>query len=262
MHIIPLLISLFIYSQNINFEENKILQKEIKINIPISGITQAYDEYDIKATFDGYITHMLPSLFDVVVSSQPLAKLVTAEVYALLKTAKDETEKKEILKRWKGLFKYIDITAPYDGIVTRIYVKPNSSIVKGDKIMTIARKMRLIAKNDAELYMTPEKELNGIVEKIGLGRYKITLKDFFATEKKYFYKLLFDFEKIPDIKIGEKVEGTMIVAQKTSARVVPTSDIIEYNGRKYLIIEFEPGIITSTFTEISGFKFNYLKILK
>ncbi|MEF3279444.1 MAG: biotin/lipoyl-binding protein [Elusimicrobiota bacterium] len=251
----------FLYGEagKVYFEEKKIEDKKIEIIVPISGITQAYNEYDIKAGFDGKVVAILPSLFDVVKASSPIVRLVTGEVAALLKTAKDENEKKEILKRWKGLFNYTDIQAPHDGIVTRIYVKDESFISKGDKIMTIARNMRVIAKNTEEIYIPLEKGLNGIVEDKKLGKYKLTLYNFIP-DGKYFYKLFFDFEEIPQIKLGEKVEGVMMIAKKQSARVVPSDDIIEHNGKKYILLEFEPGLITSQEVEIAGFRLNYLRI--
>jgi hypothetical protein len=246
--------------EGITFEEKEITDKKIYLNSNISGVTQAYDEYNITAPFDGEVTILLTSLFDVVKTSQTVIKMVSGEVGALLKTGKDENEKKEILKRWKGMFNYSDITIPEKGIVTKIYVKQNSFVNRGDKLITIARKMRVIAKNDEKIYVNLEKGLEGIIEDSRLGKYKITLTDFIPKEDKYYYQLLFDFEDIPEIKVGEMVRGVMMIAQRKSARIIPNSDIIEYNGKKYILIEFEPGIITENETEVYSFKLNYLKM--
>lgn len=263
---IKILISSFIFSLNLfsqeglKFEEKKITDKKIFINSPISGVTQAYDEYNVTAPFDGQITAIMPSLFEIVNSSQVAIRMVSGEVSALLKTAKDENERKEILKRWKGMFNYSDIKIPEKGIVTKIYIKKDAFVNKGEVLLTIARKMRVIAKNNEKIYVEIEKGLNGIIEDSKLGKYKITLKDFIPQEK-FFYRLLFDFEEIPDIKVGEQVSGVMMIAERKSARVIPSQDVINYDGKKYLLIEFEPGIITETDTEIAGFKLNYLKII-
>lgn len=264
---IKILISSFIFSLNLfsqeilKFEEKKITDKKIFINSPISGVTQAYDEYDITAPFDGQVTAIMPALFDIVNSSQAAIRMVSGEVSALLKTAKDENERKEILKRWKGMFNYSDIKIPEKGIITKIHVKKDAFVNKGELLLTVARKMRVIAKNNEKIYVEIEKGLNGIIEDSKLGKYKITLKDFIPQEK-YFYRLLFDFDEIPEIKIGEQVSGIMMIAERKSARVVPSQDIINYDGKKYILIEFEPGIITETDTEILGFKLNYLKIIE
>lgn len=264
---IKILISSFIFSLNLfsqeilKFEEKKITDKKIFINSPISGVTQAYDEYDITAPFDGQVTAIMPALFDIVNSSHAAIRMVSGEVSALLKTAKDENERKEILKRWKGMFNYSDIKIPEKGIITKIHVKKDAFVNKGELLLTVARKMRVIAKNTEKIYVEIEKGLNGIIEDSKLGKYKITLKDFIPQEK-YFYRLLFDFDEIPEIKIGEQVSGIMMIAERKSARVVPSQDIINYDGKKYILIEFEPGIITETDTEILGFKLNYLKIIE
>ncbi|HOJ86281.1 MAG TPA: hypothetical protein PLN68_05095, partial [Elusimicrobiales bacterium] len=253
------LFSLNLFSQEVlKFEEKKITDKKIFINSPISGVTQAYDEYNVTAPFDGQVTAIMPALFDIVNSSDAAIRMVSGEVSALLKTAKDENERKEILKRWKGMFNYSDIKIPEKGIVTKIYVKKDAFVNKGELLLTVARKMRVIAKNTEKIYVEIEKGLNGIIEDSKLGKYKITLKDFIPQEK-YFYRLLFDFDEIPEIKIGEQVSGIMMIAERKSARVVPSEDVINYDGKKYILIEFEPGIITETDTEILGFKLNYLK---
>ncbi|MCX7648809.1 MAG: hypothetical protein N2Z60_09370 [Elusimicrobiales bacterium] len=142
------LFSLNLFSQEVlKFEEKKITDKKIFINSPISGVTQAYDEYNVTAPFDGQVTAIMPALFDIVNSSDAAIRMVSGEVSALLKTAKDENERKEILKRWKGMFNYSDIKIPEKGIVTKIYVKKDAFVNKGELLLTVARKMRMIAKN-------------------------------------------------------------------------------------------------------------------
>lgn len=249
------------FSENIiisssTFEEKRIETKKMTITAEISGITQAYEEYDIKANFDGQIISIKPDLFDLIKSSQTIIRIVTGEVAALLKTATNEKEKADILKRWDGMFKYTDIKSPTDGIVIKRYVKPGDFVSKGDRILRIAKKMRVIAKNKNKIFTPPEIELNGMINR-AFNKYKITLTNYIP-DKDYYYTLLFDFDTIPDIKIGEKVEGVVMMANKQNTRVVPSKDVINYNGKKYLIIQFEPGLITEDETEVLGFTLNYL----
>ncbi len=244
-------------------EVKEIKTKEIKINIDFTGITHAYDEYDIRAEFDGSIAFIYSSSFDIVRTSDTLMRLVTGEVAALLKTAKDENEKKDILNRWKKMFRYSDIKAPSDGIITKIHVSEDSYVKKGDLLLTMARKMRVIAKNTKPLYMTPIQGLEGVVETQRGIKYRVILKDFIKEkEEEGKWRFFFDFEQLPNLKIGEVVKGILVVASKTSTRVIPNSDIFEYNNKKYILIEFEPGIISEDETEITSFKLNYLKITK
>jgi hypothetical protein len=255
--------SLNMFSQNIlisssTFEEKRIENKKMLITADISGITQAYEEYDIKANFDGQIISIKPELFDVIESSEAIIRVVTGEVAALLKTATDEKEKDDILKRWDGMFKYTDMRSPTEGIVVKIYVKANDFVNKGDRILRIAKKMRVIAKNKNKLFIQPQIGLNGIINR-AFNKYKITLTNYIPNED-YYYTLLFDFDEIPDIKIGERVEGVMMMANRQNTRVVSSKDVINYNGKKYLIIQFEPGLITEDETEVLGFTLNYLSI--
>ncbi|MCX7641928.1 MAG: hypothetical protein N2Z20_04770 [Elusimicrobiales bacterium] len=244
-----------------SLEEKEITNKEIKVNIEFSGITHPYDEYDIRAEFDGNVMFVYASNFDIVKKSDILLRLVTGEVAALLKTAKDPQEKKDILKRWKNMFRYSDIKTPTDGIITKIHVDKDSFVKKGDKLITIARKMRVIAKNTKPLNMTPVNGLDAIVETQTQKKYRAVLNNFIQ-EGEGKWRFFLDFEKITDVKVGEKVTGVVIVANKTATRVIPNSDVLEYGGKKYILIEFEPGIISENETEIISFKYNYLKITK
>lgn len=255
-----LFFSLLLLILDINsLEEKEIKTKEIELKIEFNGVTHPYDEYDIRAEFDGSIVFIYPTTLEIVKKSDPMMRMVTGEVAALLATAKTEDEKKEILQKWKNMFKYSDIKAPTDGIVTKIHVSNNSYVKKGDKLITIAKKMRVIAKNTKPLYMSPISGIDGIIEVDGIKKYNVKLTDFFK-EGENSWRFFLEFETIPSIKVGSKVNGFLILANKTTTRVIPNSDILNYMGKKYLLVEFEPGIITETDTEIISFKYNYLKI--
>lgn len=254
------LLNLFLLFYNLNsLEEKEIKTKEIELKIEFNGVTYPHDEYDIRAEFDGNVIFVYPSNFETIKASATIVRMVTGEIAALLVTAKTEEEKKEILQKWKNMFRYSDIKAPTDGIVTKIHVAKDSYVRKGDKIITIAKKLRIIAKNTKPLYMSPIAGLDGIVEIEGFKKYKITLKDFIK-ESENNWRFFLDFETIPPIKVGAQVKGFLILANKTTTRVVPNSDVLNYMGKKYILVEFEPGIITETDTEIISFKYNYLKI--
>lgn len=248
-------------SRSHSIEEKEIGTKEIMVNINFDGVTHAYDEYDIRAEFDGSVMFVYASNFDIVNASDTLMRVVTGEVAALLKTAKDPEEKKDILQRWKNMFRYSDIKVPTNGIVTKIHVDKDSFVKKGDKLITIARKMRVIAKNTKPLKMVPIKGLEAIVESQTARRYKATLTEFIR-ESDDKWRFFLDLDTFSNLKVGEKVKGILIVANKTATRVIPNSDVFEYAGKKYLLIEFEPGIISENDTEIVSFKHNYLKITK
>jgi hypothetical protein len=248
-------------SKDFIFEEKKIQNREITIETNITGVTQAYDEYDIKAPIDGEIISLNCELLDVVKKSQNIVKMASGDLGALLRTVKTEKEKKEILKRWDGMFRYTYISSPYDGIVTKINYKNGQFVNREETILTISKKMRVIAKNTDKLYMTPQTGLNAIINTL-TGRYKLTLISFTKENTEGYYRMLFDFDEIPSIKVGEKISAKMLLVKKTSTRVVPNEDIIEQNGKKYLLIEILPGVISEKETEIESFGFNYLKIKK
>ncbi len=255
------LISFTIIFPILSLEEKEIKTKEIKLNVDFTGVTHPHDEYDIRADFDGSIAFIYSSPFDIVKSSDIIMRVVTGEMAALLGTAKDEEERKDILKRWKKMFRYSDIKAPSDGIITKIHISENSYVKKGDKLVTLARKMGVIAKNTKPFYMTPIAGLDGIIETQTGKKYRVILTDFIK-EQENKWRFFFDFENLPQLKVGEAVKGILIVASKTATRVIPNSDLFEYAGKKYLLIELEPGIITENETEIISFKLNYLKITK
>lgn len=242
-------------------EEKEIMTKEISLSVEFSGVTHAYDEYDIRADFDGSVAFVYSSVFDVVRASETALRLVTGEVAALLKTAKDENEKKDILKRWKNMFRYSDIKIPSDGIITKIHIDRDSYIKKGDKLLTVAKKMRVIARSKNPFYMTPTQGLDGIVEDRAGRKYRVILSNYIMEDKDKWVFFL-DFDAIPDLKVGEVVKGNLIIKTPTQARVIPNQDIFEYGGKKYILIEFEPGVITEKDTEILSFRYNYLKITK
>ncbi|MCX7905130.1 MAG: hypothetical protein N2446_00325 [Elusimicrobiales bacterium] len=244
-----------------SLEEKSILNKEIKLEIEFSGITESYDEYDIKAEFDGSPMSIFVSTFQKINSNDVLIKFITGEAAALLKTAKDPQEKKEIINRWKNMMSFSDIKAPFSGIITKIYINNESFVNKGEKLITIARKMRVVAKNKEQLLIDPIPGLITTVETQNFKKYKAILTNFIQEDKGK-WKLFFDLENFSDLKGGEKIKGTLIIANKNNARVIPNSDIFEYNNKKYILIEFEPGIINENETEIISFKYNYLKISK
>lgn len=270
--VLPFFLVLNIYAE-IKVQENteytflidkykQIETTDVTLKVPISGITKAYDEYTIYATFDGQVVYVMCETSDMVKDSQILMKMVTGELAALLKTTRTPEEKKYILKRWKGLFKYSDVKAPERGIVTRIFLKNGDFVKKGDKLLTIARKMKLIAKNDKKMYMPPEQGLNAVVE-TPISRYKLTLKDFIKdTNNSYNYTFIFDFDELPDVKIGEQLKGELFIIKKENVRIVKKEDVIDYNGKKFILIEFEPGVTTEDLIEINSFKLNYLKVNK
>lgn len=252
---------LLIINHSYSFEEKEIETKEIKVSIDFEGVTHPYDEYDIKADFDGSVILIYPSNFEIIKASAPLMRIVTGEVAALLKTAKDSQERKDILRRWKNMFRYSDIKAPTDGIVVKIHVENDSYVKKGDKLITIAKKMRVIAKNTKPLKMIPIKGLDAIIETASGQRYKASLREFIK-EANDRWRFFLDLESFPNIKVGERIKGILIVANKTATRVIPNSDIFEYGGKKYILVEFEPGLIDENDTEIISFKHRYLKISK
>lgn len=253
-----ILLTSFFCSYTLAVDEKMIKTEDISLDVDVSGVVSAWDEYDIFAEFDGVVSSIIVDNFDVVKSSDVIMKILTGEMAALIKTAKDEDEKRDLMNRWKKMVGYSDIRVPTDGVVVRLYVKNDDVVKKTDKVVRIARKVRVIAKNKTPLKTELIPGLTTIMH-AGYKKYKLKLANFVSDSRGY-YTFFLDFDSIPDIRIGEKIDGKLSIAYKKNARVVPTSDVVEWNGKRYLLIEFEPGIITDKKTEILSFKLNYLKL--
>ena len=125
------------------------------------------------------------------------------------------------------MFNYTYIQSPYDGIVTKIKCKRGDLVKKDETLITISKRIRVIAKNLQKLHIQPQPNINTIVK--GKSEvYKLTLSKVIKENIEGYYRMFLDFDEIPDIKVGEKVSGKILLVRKTSTRVVPNDDLIEY----------------------------------
>ncbi len=236
--------------------EKEIDTADISVSAKIRGTPSAYETYDIYAPFDGRIDEVRSELFDLVYPETIMAKAVTKDMAALLDTANtsDPQSKKQILKRWKGSFDYYDIKPKDPGIIVNVYVKPKDYVNEGDKLFTVARKMQIIAVNTEPIYShlaTMMKASMASVRDDGV-KVDLYLKSFVPLkDKPFFYRLWMDIEELKDrIKIGETFEGSIFIGESKNAKLVDRRDVIIKDGKRYLLIEIKPGLISADKLEI------------
>ncbi|NLI10678.1 MAG: hypothetical protein GX447_08005 [Elusimicrobia bacterium] len=254
-----------IWSQEIQFtssgeavfgSEKEIETGDISVSAKIRGTPSAYETYDIYAPFDGRIDEVRSELFDLVYPQTTMARAVTKDMAALLDTANtsDPESKKQILKRWKGAFDYYDIKPQDPGIVVNVYVKPKDYVSEGDKLFTVAKRMQIIAINTEPIYSqlsTMMKAKMASVKDDGI-KVDLYLKSFVPLkDKPFFYRLWMDIEELKDrIKIGETFEGTIFVGESKNAKLADRKDILIKDGKRYMLMEIKPGLISADKVEI------------
>lgn len=268
------LFSLILFSQETNFlnkskkffEEKRMKIGDIEVKAEIKGTPTAYDVYYIYAPFNGRIDEIMVELFEKVDKKTLLAKMVNQDMAALLDTANaaDPESKKEILKRWKGTFEYYNIFPDEDGVVTEIYVKPKQYVSVGEKLFSIARKMQIIAVNSEPIYSELKAGMRAKMSYVKNDDISVdlVLKSFVPLKgKENYYRIWLDVEELKDkIIVGELFKGTLYLGKSTQTKLIPRSDVIFYNNKKYVMMEIKPGLISENEVEVLSPTLNYLKL--
>jgi len=203
-------------------------------------------------------------LFDLVYPQTVLARAVNNDMAALLDTANtsDPQSKKQILKRWKGTFDYFDIKCPESGIVVHVFVKPRDYVKEGDKLFTVAKKMQIIAVNTEPIYTPLETMMKASMHSIKDSSVNIDLylKSFIPfKDRQFLYRLWLDVEELKEgIKIGDTFEGELFIGKSENAKIVERKDVIIKDGKRYLLMEIKPGLISDTQLEILSPTKNFL----
>ncbi len=241
--------SIVISKENIR----NIERGDIEIYLPVEGITTAQDTYDILAPFEGRIEEVMAELFDLVDEKEILAKIVSAEMAAMLDASTGKT-KIQMKRRWRDIFKLYDTKAETRGIITKIYVKSKDIVNKGDRLFTIAKKVVIVGKNTKPVYCPLKKNLTADMKyaKDPSFKLKSILTKFMPLQpNSFYYRLWLDTGKLKNkTKIGERFKGYLFVGRTEDARIVPTNALINIQNKKYLMIEIKTGLTTPESTEI------------
>ena len=242
--------------------EREIRTGSIEVYTPVTGVTTAQETYDVFAPFDGRVEEVHVELFNFVTPQTTLGRIVSKEMAALLDST-TEGGRKQTERRWQDVYKYYDIKPEAQGVVTNIYTSQKTPVYKGDRLFTVAKKVILIGKNTAPLYSKLATEMTADIQHYRTAeKFKTRLTNFIRLKDSVYYNRLWleVLDLRTGIRIGEQFDGSLFVGSKTGTRLVPRKNLLEKNGKKYLLLEVETGLITEEEAEINQTSNHYLEI--
>ncbi|HNW45265.1 MAG TPA: hypothetical protein PKI19_12230 [Elusimicrobiales bacterium] len=242
--------------------ETEIKAGGIEVYTPVSGITTAQETYEIYAPFDGRVEEVQVELFNFVTPTSILARVISMEMAALLDSSPDG-DRKQTERRWQDVYKYYDIKPETQGIVTNIYTSPRTTVYKGDRLFTVAKKVIIIGKNTAPLYSPLALGMTSDMHHYRTGEeYKTRLTNFIRLkDSPYYNRLWLEVLDLGNgIHIGEQFNGRLFVGANPATRLVPRKNLLERNGKKYLLLEVGTGLMTEEEAELTGTGERYLVI--
>lgn len=226
---------------------------DIEVKTPVSGVTTAQDTYDIFAPFDGRVEDMQSDLFQHVTPQTEICRMVSTEMAALL-DASTEEDRRQTERRWKSVYQYFPVKPEAAGILTNIYVKPHTRVLRGDRLFTVARKVVMIGRNTEPLYSRLAKGMTAVIQnrRDRDERYKAALADFVVYKSSPLFTRL--WLEVPDtkegIRIGEPYEGELTVGYSSKAMLLPREELLEHGGRRFMLVEIKTGLETKEELEI------------
>ena len=241
---------------------NEIKTGAIEVYTPVTGVTTAQETYDIYAPFDGRIEEVHTELFSFATTATILARIISMEMAALLDST-PEGGHKQTERRWQDVYKFYDIKPETQGIVTNIYTSPRTTVYKGDRLFTVAKKVIVIGRNTAPLYTPMANGMTADIEHYRTGEpFKTRLVNFLKLKDSIYYnRLWLEVLEFPNgIRIGEQFDGRLFIGANPSTRLVPRRNLFERNGKKYLLMEVETGLVTEELAEITVSGTRYLEI--
>ncbi|OGR63283.1 MAG: hypothetical protein A2X31_11330 [Elusimicrobia bacterium GWB2_63_22] len=235
---------------------------DIAVYTPVTGISTAQDTYDVFAPFDGRVETLQAELFEFVTVKSVLARMVSTEMAALLDSSTPES-RKQTERRWQDVYSYTDITPETQGVITNIYIQPKTTVTKGDRLFTVARKVFIIGRNTEPLYSALTTGMTAEVVHVR------NPDDTFQTRLTGFIRLkdspllnrvwLEVLDLKSGIKIGEQFNGVLTIGKSSGAMIAPRAHIVNSGGKRFLITEITTGLETAEETEILGHTSVYLE---
>ncbi|HBA60586.1 MAG TPA: hypothetical protein DCZ92_07170 [Elusimicrobia bacterium] len=226
---------------------------DIDVRTPVTGITTAQETFDVFSPFDGRIEEVRADIFTYIAAQEVLARMVSTEMAALLDSTPEEG-KNQTARRWQDVYKFYDIKSDFEGVVTNVYVEPKSRVYKGDRLFTVAKKVIIVGRNTAKLYTKLGPDMSAEIANIRNPemKFKAKLTNFLPLKgSRFFNRLWLEVLDLRNgIKIGQQFEGELYVGKNTGTRLVPRRQLVEFGGRKYLLMEVETGLCTEEKTEI------------
>lgn len=226
---------------------------DIEVKTPVSGVTTAQDTYDIFAPFDGRVEDMQADLFQRVTPQTEICRMVSTEMAALL-DASTEEDRRQTERRWKDVYQYHPVKPESAGVLTNIYVKPHTRVLRGDRLFTVARKVVMIGRNTQPLYSKLAKGMPAVIEsrRDRDEKYQAALADFVVFKSSPLFNRL--WLEVPDtkegIRIGEPYEGELTVGYSSKAMLLPRQELLEHGGRRFMLVEIKTGLETEEELEI------------
>lgn len=241
---------------------NEIKTGAIEVYTPVTGVTTAQETYDIYAPFDGRIEEVHTELFSFATKDTTLARIISMEMAALLDSTPDGGQK-QTERRWQDVYKFYDIKPETQGIVTNIYASPKTTVYKGDRLFTVAKKVIVIGRNTAPLYTPIANGMTADIQHYRTGEpFKTRLVNFIKLKDSIYYnRLWLEVLEFPSgIRIGEQFDGRLFIGANPSTWLVPRRNLFERNGKKYLLMEVETGLVTEELAEVTVSDTRYLEI--
>jgi hypothetical protein len=153
----------------------------------------------------------------------------------------------QMKKRWGDVYQLYDIKPDDPGIIAAIHVKTAKAVVNGERLFTVARKIMIIGKNTEYLYYPPRTGMTASLEYARDKEVKLQAKVTGVVplaDTPGFYRLWLEVEKFDKkISIGHQFNGSILVGKAENVEIVPKDSLVEKNGRKYLMLEVETGLM-------------------
>jgi|GEM_PF-1429820 len=250
-------ISLLPEDVDITGRELSVKSGELAIKVPFKGSSIAQDVVQITSPIEGRVMELYPKLFSPVGPDKLVAKLITKDLAAML-DASPEKGRSQLAERWKQVYKYQDVFADNAGVITNIYVRPNDDVYEGDALFDVAKKFMIVAKTTKRTYRDIHPGLEADVLHVKTGRrYRAVIET--VSKSKDSYILWLSLGEIPsEVRVGDAFSGDVLLVRKENTKTVPRDQIYEKNGKTYLMLEVETGLMTDEDVEIMEPKLNYL----
>jgi len=237
-------------------------KSDLEVYVPVTGVSAAFDEIDIMAPFDGRVEKIIAEQFDFVEKEEVLASMVSTEMAAMIDTSHG-LSRKQMEKRWKGIFDYYPIKSQWRGVITTVYVEPKQKVLKDERLFTLARKVMIIAKNVKPIFSPLS---TGLPAKMHYSRdksvkFETKVSRFMPLAvNSFYYRLWLDIENLSDdIIVGARFNGFLFLGRVEDAVIVPKNHIIKVGKRKFMMIEIETGLADEKKAEIKKRINNYIK---
>ncbi|MFC1617079.1 efflux RND transporter periplasmic adaptor subunit [Candidatus Margulisiibacteriota bacterium] len=235
-------------------ESNKKLVEElinpkienIKITVSTIGEIKPQNRIEIMPSISGRVESILVQEGAKVRAGQVIAYMSSTERAALLDAAR--TTNPGELKKWKQIYKPVQILAPISGEIIVRAIEPGQSVNTTSVIMVISDRLIVRAEVDetdigkVNKGQKVEITLDAYPEEVILGTVSHISYESKLVNNVTIYEVEIIPQKIPYyFRSGMSATLEIIIAQSKNALTIPLEVIIEKNNRQFVLIKGSDG---------------------